>query len=127
MVNETRYDYEKVLKELVDGLRGAQMATLCGMDGIEIASYSVNTSLDPAVVDAEFASVLGFAKRSAENLSFGEIQETIFCAEKSLLVLHMIGNGLLAGLILEPHIGTLGLARLKLKKVVSEISKGLLG
>jgi predicted regulator of Ras-like GTPase activity (Roadblock/LC7/MglB family) len=121
-------DFEKTLETLVTGLPGAQLATLCGLDGIGISSFrNPESVIDPMAADAEFATVLGAARRSVQSIAVGEIQETILASEKTVIVLQGVGTEFILGVVLDAKVGTLGLARLKVRRVAEEFTKALAG
>lgn len=121
-------EYEQRLEVLVAELPGAQIATLCGLDGIGIASYRTPESgIDPAAADAEFATILSAARRSFQSVEVGGIQETILASEKTVIVLQGVGTEFLLGVVLDAKVGTLGLARVKVHRVAEEFAKTLVG
>jgi predicted regulator of Ras-like GTPase activity (Roadblock/LC7/MglB family) len=121
-------EYEQQLEELLAGIPGAHLATLCGLDGIGIAACRTpDSSLDPAAADAEFATVLTAAKRTSQGLGVGEIRESILATEKTVVVLQGVGTDFLIGVVLDARIGTLGLARVKVRRVAEEFAKTLAG
>jgi len=121
-------EYEQRLEVLVAELPGAQIATLCGLDGIGIASYRTPESgIDPTAADAEFATILSAARRSFQSVEVGGIQETILASEKTVIVLQGVGTEFLLGVVLDAKVGTLGLARVKVRRVAEEFAKTLAG
>jgi predicted regulator of Ras-like GTPase activity (Roadblock/LC7/MglB family) len=121
-------DFEQTLEALVTGIPGAQLATLAGLDGIGIASFrNPETAIDPAVADAEFATVLAAARRSVQSLAIGGIQETILTTEGAVIVLQGVGTEFLLGVVLDARVGTLGLARVKVRRASEELAKALAG
>lgn len=121
-------NFEQTLETLVAGIPGAQLATLCGQDGIGIASFrNPESVIDPATADAEFATVLAAARRSIHSLAIGGIQETILASDKTVIVLQGVGTEFLLGVVLDAKVGTLGLARVKVHRVAEEFAKSLAG
>ncbi|MEW6686054.1 MAG: hypothetical protein AB1393_07605 [Candidatus Edwardsbacteria bacterium] len=117
--------YEHRLKEMVENIPGALSASLTGTDGIGIAIYNIDPTLDPTVADAEFATMLTTANRAANNLNVGDVQEIIFITEKIMMILKTVGRDYYIGVGLQPSVGNLGMARLQMKKVIEEFSKSL--
>jgi len=121
-------DFEKSLEGLVTGIPGAQMATLCGVDGIGIATYrSAESGIDPVAADAEFATVLSAARRAFQSVPVGGIQETILTSDKTVVILQGVGTDFLVGVVLDSKVGTLGLARVRVRRVAEEFAKTLAG
>jgi len=118
--------YEKRLQELVENIPGAVSACLTGVDGIGIASYWGQASADPALADAEFATMLTSAGRAARNLGAGEISELIFNTDQATYILKMVGRDFFLAVALSPGSGNLGMARLQMRWAAEEFSQALL-
>lgn len=118
--------YEKRLQELVESIPGAVSACLTGIDGIGIASYWNQAGGDPALADAEFATMLTTAGRAARNLGAGEIGELIFNTEQATYILKMVGRDFFLAVALSPGSSNLGMARLQMRWAADEFSQALL-
>ena len=116
-------NYEQRLKELVESIPGAVSANLTGIDGIGIAAFNLDPSLDPTLADAEFATMLATANRAAGNLQVGDIAELIFTTEKIMIILKMVGVDFYLSVGLQAGAGNLGMARLQMRWAVEDFVK----
>ncbi|KPK68669.1 hypothetical protein AMJ82_07710, partial [candidate division TA06 bacterium SM23_40] len=85
-------DYESRLRDAVERVPGAIAASLVGLDGIPLAGHNIEASYEPAVADAELATILSWVARTATSLDIGGLREFMFVADNVTLVARMVGR-----------------------------------
>jgi len=119
------FSYEEKLKYMVTTTPGGIAAGVTGEDGIGIASFNTNPDFDPTVADAELATMVSLAKKTATSLGAGKPQELIFMMEQVTIIIRLIGDRYFLALTGEAKELNLGLARLQMNKIIPLLEKEL--
>lgn len=81
----------EILKELVEGVKGAQAATVMGMDGFSVQKYPDNpVGYDVDNVAVEYGKVISEIKNAASILSLGEMEELTVTLQGLKVMLRMV-------------------------------------
>ncbi|HWP35052.1 MAG TPA: roadblock/LC7 domain-containing protein [Thermodesulfobacteriota bacterium] len=107
--------FTTVLRELVDTVPGSQAGFLMGLDGIPIdACTAPAAQLDPQQAAAEYAAVLTAARRAAEALDAGQLEELAVTTERGTLLARTVTPEYVVALALAPG-GHRGRGRFRLR------------
>jgi predicted regulator of Ras-like GTPase activity (Roadblock/LC7/MglB family) len=94
--------FDTVLRELVERVPGSQASLLMGVDGIPVDTYVPGSALDTQQVGAEYAGVLAAARRAAQSLEAGEVEELTLTTERSVLLVRLVNPDYFVALALVP-------------------------
>ena len=78
--------FQAELEKVLDRIPGGLSATLVDVDGISLASYSADNSLNADIVAAELASMVKSMRRVFESLRTGSLQEFLFTTDEAVIV-----------------------------------------
>lgn len=119
-------DYEGRLRDAVERVPGAIAASLVGLDGIPLAAHNIEASYDPAVADAEFATILSWVARTATSLNVGGLREFMFVTDGITVVARMVGREFFVSIALKSATLNLGIARIETKRILRQFEQSLL-
>ena len=95
--------FATTLRALVEQVPGSQASLLMGVDGIAVDSYVAQSpELDPVQAGAEYAQVLAAARRAAESLEAGEVEELALTTGRGTLLLRLVTPEYFVALALAP-------------------------
>lgn len=107
--------FEALLRELVEKVPGSRAGLLMGADGIPIDSYVAGSpALDPQQAAAEYAAVVAAARRAAESLEAGAVEELTLATENSTVLVRTVTPDYFVALALGPG-GDRGRGRFRLR------------
>ncbi|TBH17559.1 roadblock/LC7 domain-containing protein [Thermus thermamylovorans] len=113
---------EEALREL-KATRGVRVAALLSEDGFVVEEVRDEEAPQAALLSARAATVLGTAKALAQTLAQEGVEEVMVeYPEGALLLVPLPGHHLL---LLLDGMGSLGRARLALKKVLPQVEEAL--
>jgi predicted regulator of Ras-like GTPase activity (Roadblock/LC7/MglB family) len=95
-------NFASLLRELVEKVPGSQAGLLMGVDGIPVESYVPAPALDPQQAGAEYAQVLAAARRAAQQLESGEVEELTVTTERHTLLVRLVNPDYFVALALAP-------------------------
>ncbi len=84
-------DYNQELQK-IENVNGAVIASLVGIDGISLSSYTKMDEGDVSVIDAELATLMSVARQSMESINAGDILEIVVFTGKYSFVLTFVGK-----------------------------------
>lgn len=103
--------FKEQLQKVVDTVGDGYGAVIMGLDGIAVESYSRDQGgFDLNIIIMEFSYILTQAKRAAETLKIGGMEEMVLKAEQIILVVRMITDEYFMAVALHPT-GNLGKCR----------------
>ena len=105
--------FREYLEKLVDNVEGGKAAMIMEFDGIEVESYLKN-GLDITTIGIEFSQILAHAKRTAQILEAGELEEMVVKTENLLLAFRVINSDYFVVVALDRD-GNFGKARFLLR------------
>jgi predicted regulator of Ras-like GTPase activity (Roadblock/LC7/MglB family) len=118
-------DFEGRLRDAVERVPGAIAASLVGLDGIPLAGHNIEASYEPPIADAEFATILSWAARTATSLDVGGLREFMFVTDGVTLVARMIGQEFFVSITLKSPALNLGIARVETQRIASQFEPSL--
>ena len=118
--------FRDTIREVVDGVDGAQAGILMDFEGITVDSYAkAGSAFDVAVIGAELSVILKSIKRAAESLEAGGAREIAFTADKVTTLVRLVNDEYFVALALDPG-GNVGkgryLLRLAAPKLLEELA-----
>ncbi len=103
-------DYTAELKK-IEGITGAVVASLVGIDGISLSSYTTLDEGEMSVVDAELATLMTYARQSIDNVNAGEIIELVVFTTKFSFIMTFVGKEYFLYIGLQGQNANIGKAR----------------
>ncbi len=95
--------FTALLRELVEKVPGGQAGLLMGVDGIAVDAYvAAPPGIDVQQAGAEYAGVLAAARRAAESLEAGAVEELTLTTERSVLLARMVTPEYFVALAIAP-------------------------
>ncbi len=119
-------DYKAMLEKTVGNVLGAFAASIVGVDGISLADFCKDESYDQTVFDAEIATIISTGGNAIRGTQAGELREIILTTDTTTIIVRTIGKDYFVMIVLRGESQNMGIARLSLKKVSSEIEETLL-
>ena len=117
--------FQAELERVLSRIPGSLSATLVDVDGIALASFSADNTLNADVVAAELASMVKGMKRAFESLRTGKIQEFLFATDQVVIVTRSVGTEFFLSIVLKDEL-SLGLSRVETKRLSKDLEKALL-
>lgn len=112
------------LQEILANVDGAIACSLCGLDGVGVASVNKDPSFQVTAAEVEFATMLRTAEKASKNLEAGEVEELLLITEKLMMVVKRISADYYLSLALSPD-GNLGRARFEIKRSIPKLAAEL--
>jgi predicted regulator of Ras-like GTPase activity (Roadblock/LC7/MglB family) len=124
--------FASVLRTIVDGCGGGVGAALLGSDGIAIeqveaaalpASFSGDAAAvaeEVAALGVEFGRILDEARKAADSLGGGSVDEACLSMSRFWVLLRSVGDEAFLVLVLAPD-GNLGKARYLMRRHLAEL------
>ncbi len=120
--------FRESLKRMVESVEGGVAGLLMGFDGIAVDSWVCDgghgQAMDIDTLGGEFSHILSQAKKAADILEVGNINEVTVRAEKLTLVFRVLSPDYFIALALNPE-GNFGkgryLVRVTAPKLVAEL------
>jgi predicted regulator of Ras-like GTPase activity (Roadblock/LC7/MglB family) len=117
--------FQAELEKVLLRIPGALSATLVDVDGIALASYSADNTLNADVVAAELATMAKGMKRVFDALRTGGLQEFMFTTDRAVIVTRSVGTEFFLYIVLKDE-RSLGLSRVETKRLSKDLEKALL-
>ena len=117
--------FQAELEKVLHRIPGALSATLVDVDGIALASYSADNSLNADLVAAELATMAKGMKRVFDALRTGRLQEFMFTTDEAVIVTRSVGTEFFLYIVLKDE-RSLGLSRVETKRLSKDLEKALL-
>ena len=117
--------FQAELEKVLQRIPGALSATLVDVDGISLASYSADNTLNADVVAAELATMAKGMKRVFDSLRTGRLQEFMFTTDEAVIVTRSVGTEFFLYIVLKDE-RSLGLSRVETKRLSKDLEKALL-
>lgn len=103
--------FKELLRDITCACDGAVGALMMGYDGIAVDEYHLpKESWDPQLISVEYASLVKSARRAADSLGGGELEEVTLTSEMARVVIRNVDREYFVALILN-HDANLGRAR----------------
>jgi predicted regulator of Ras-like GTPase activity (Roadblock/LC7/MglB family) len=128
--------FASILRTIVDGSGGGVGAALLGSDGIAIeqvealalpASFAGDASAvadEVAALGVEFGRILDEARKAADSLGGGAVEEACLSMTRFWVLLRAVGDEAFLVLVLAPD-GNLGKARFLMRRHLAELREQL--
>jgi len=117
--------FQAELEKVLSRIPGSLSATLVDVEGIALASYSADNTLNADVVAAELAAMAKGMKRVFEALATGRLQEFMFTTDRAVIVTRAVGTEFFLYIVLKDE-KSLGLSRVETKRLSKDLEKALL-
>ena len=115
-----------ILKEMVDGLDGADAGTVMGMDGISVQDYvREGIDCDLETIGVEYGKLIDEIKKASEVLSLGDVEEVIISLKDKRILLRPATPEYFVALVIAGD-SNVGKARYRLKRAVVKAREELL-
>lgn len=128
--------FTSVLRAIVDGCGGGIGAALLGSDGIAIdqvearelpasfAGDAAGVAEEVATLGVEFGRILDEARKAADSLGGGAVEEACLSMARFWVLLRAVGDEAFLVLVLAPD-GNLGKARFLMRRHLAELREQL--
>lgn len=117
--------FNDVVKNVVEGTRGALASLIMGTDGITLSSFTKEgTVMDMEVIGIEYANMLTDVKKASESLDTGDVNEICVTTEKFVILLRTVTKEYFFAMAIAPS-GNIGKGRFLLRVNAPRISREL--
>ncbi len=112
--------FQETLTKIVRNCEGAVAAVIMGFDGIALDKVSYDRSIDVQTVSTEFSFVLTQARKAAEILKIGPLEEVSIRSESLTIIIKILNEDYFLGMALLPQ-GNFGKGRFLMRMATSEL------
>ncbi len=117
---------DDILKEMSGEVTGYAACALVGLDGINIASHTINKAMDPDAISAQLTMLLKLVDTSVAKLGAGVIEDNLTTTENAYILMRFLpGKQYYLGMAANRKTGNLGNMRLISKMYAERLGKAM--
>jgi predicted regulator of Ras-like GTPase activity (Roadblock/LC7/MglB family) len=116
--------FQESLVKIVENCEGAVAAVIMGFDGIALDKVVRDRTLDVQTISTEFSFVLTQARKAAEILRIGALEEVSIRSETLSFIIKILNEDYFLGLALLPN-GNSGKGRFLMRLATPELRSKL--
>jgi predicted regulator of Ras-like GTPase activity (Roadblock/LC7/MglB family) len=122
----TQKALDDIMKELSNEMHGFIAASVVGMDGFNIAQYSLFPKVSPENISAEMMLLLKLIETTVSKVKGGEVEDNLLTTSDEYLLLKFIpGNEYCLGVAVNRKAGNIGNLRLISKVYADRLAKAI--
>ena len=118
---------EDILKGISREVTGYVASALVGMDGLNIASHTVNPEADPEMISAQLTTLLNLVDGSMEKLGAGEMEDNLTTTENAYFLMRFLpGRHYYLCVVADRKAGNIGNMRLITRIFADRLAQAIL-